>query len=51
MAKKIVTKKQEEILQLLYIFRFLNSRQVQEFLGHKDHRRINSWLKDLVKKE
>ncbi len=51
MAKKIVTGKQELILLLLYIFRFLNSRQIQEFLGHKDHRRINSWLKDLTEKE
>lgn len=50
MSKKIVTGKQELILLLLYIFRFLNSRQIQEFLGHKDHRRINSWLKDLEKK-
>ncbi len=51
MSKKIVTGKQELILLLLYIFRFLNSRQIQEFLGHKDHRRINSWLKDLEKKD
>ena len=35
---------------LLYTFRFLNSKQIQEFLKHKDHRRINSWLKDLVTK-
>ena len=51
MAKKIVTKKEHTILLLLYIFRFLNSKQVQEFLVHKDHRRINSWLKDLTEKE
>lgn len=50
MAKKIVTKKQHVILLLLYIFRFVNSKQLQEFLGHKDHRRINSWLKDLTTK-
>ncbi|OGK51764.1 hypothetical protein A3B02_02445 [Candidatus Roizmanbacteria bacterium RIFCSPLOWO2_01_FULL_42_14] len=51
MAKKIVTKKEHTILLLLYIFRFLNSKQIQEFLIHKDHRRINSWLKDLEEKE
>jgi|SRR3989344_2351751 len=50
MAKKILTKKQRLILILLYTFRFLNSKQIQEFLRHKDHRRINSWLKDLVTK-
>ncbi len=51
MAKKIVTKKQKLILILLYCFRFLNSKQIQEFLGHKDHRRINAWLKDLTDRE
>ncbi len=50
MAKMILTKKQKLILMLLYCFRFLNSKQIQEFLGHKDHRRINSWLKDLAEK-
>lgn len=48
--KRIITKKQKVILLLLYIFRFLNSRQIQEFLRHKDHRRINSWLKNLEEK-
>lgn len=50
MAKKVITLKQRLILMLLYVFRFLNSKQIQEFLKHKDHRRINSWLKDLVTK-
>lgn len=50
MAKKIITKKQRLILMLLYTFRFVNSKQIQEFLNHKDHRRINSWLKDLTSK-
>ncbi len=48
--KRIVTKKEKLIQTLLYVFRFLNSKQIQEFLGHKDHRRINSWLKDLEEK-
>lgn len=51
MAKKMLTKKQQLILLLLYCFRFLNSKQIQEFLGHKDHRRINTWLKDLSVRE
>jgi len=50
MAKKLITHKQHTILLLLYIFRFLNSKQIQEFMNHTDHRRINSWLKDLAKK-
>ncbi len=51
MSKKIITKKQETILTLILIFRFINSKQIQQFLGHKDHRRINSWLKDLAEKQ
>jgi hypothetical protein len=50
MVEKI-TKKQQTILTLIYTFRFINSKQIQQFLNHKDHRRINSWLKDLVEKE
>lgn len=43
-----LTKKQREILYLLYRFRFLYRNHIQSLLNHKDHRRINSWLKDLV---
>ena len=50
MSKKIITNKQHSILLLLYIFRFLNSKQIQEFMNHTDHRRINGWLKDLAEK-
>lgn len=50
MSKKIITKKQNTILTLILTFRFMNSKQVQKFLQHKDHRRSNEWLKDLVKK-
>jgi len=42
-----LTKKQQEILKLLYRFRFLNRIQVQAFLGHKDPKTINLWLRDL----
>lgn len=50
MSKKIVTNQQQSIQTLIYTFRFLNSKQIQKFLNHKDHRRINSWLKDLTEK-
>lgn len=50
MTKKIITSREHVILLLLLIFRFINSKQLQEYLKHKDHRRINSWLKDLMEK-
>lgn len=50
MAKKLLTKIQQTILTLLFTFRFINSKQIQQFLQHKDHKRINSWLKDLEEK-
>jgi len=46
-----ITKKQKTILIILFTFRFINSKQIQQLLNHKDHRRINSWLKDLAEKE
>jgi len=42
-----LTEKQQEILKLLYRFRFLNRIQIQAFLGHKDPKTINLWLRDL----
>lgn len=42
-----LTKKQQAILKLLYRFRFLNRIQIQAFLGHKDPKTINLWLRDL----
>ncbi len=45
-----LTKKQQEILRLLYKFRFLNRIQIQAFLGHKDPKTINMWLRDLRSK-
>jgi len=50
MSKKIITKKQQTIITLILSFRFINSKQIQQFLQHKDHRRINTWLKDLEQK-
>ncbi len=42
-----ITKKQQEIIQLLYDFRFLNRIQIQSLLFHKDPKTINMWLRDL----
>jgi hypothetical protein len=46
-----ITKKQEEILRLLYNYRFLNRIQIQRLMGHKDKKTINLWLRDLREKE
>lgn len=46
-----ITPKQQEILKLLYKYRFLNRIQIQTLLTHKDKRRIITWLKDLREKE
>lgn len=46
-----ITTKQQEILKLIYRYRFLNRTQIQTLLRHKDKRRIISWLKDLREKE
>jgi hypothetical protein len=42
------TKKQLEILYLLYRFRFLSTNHLQLFLNHKGKRRIQKWLKQLT---
>ena len=46
-----ITQKQIEIIELVYKFRFMNRHQIQKIMGHKDYRRINAWLKDLVDKK
>lgn len=46
-----ITTKQQEILNLLYKYRFLNRTHIQALLRHKDKRRIISWLKDLREKQ
>lgn len=46
-----ITHKQQEILKLLYKYRFPNRTQIQTLLNHKDKRRIITWLKDLREKE
>jgi hypothetical protein len=44
------TTKQQEILQLIYRYRFIDRIQIQALMGHKDRRRIGAWLKDLREK-
>jgi hypothetical protein len=46
-----LTTKQQEILKLIYTYRFLNRTQIQALLEHKDKRRVISWLKDLREKQ
>lgn len=46
-----ITTKQQEILTLIYRYRFINRIHIQVLLGHKDKRRIISWLKDLREKQ
>lgn len=50
MTLPYITKKQLEILLLIYQFRFIDRKQIQIILNHKNHRRIHSWLNDLVEK-
>jgi hypothetical protein len=45
-----ITNKQEEILNLLYTYRYLNRIQIQALMNHKDKKTINMWLKDLTEK-
>lgn len=44
------TNKQFEILLLIYRFRYIDRKQIQTILKHKNHRRILAWLTDLVEK-
>ncbi len=46
-----ITTRQQEILSLIYTYRFLNRTQLQALLKHKDKRRLISWLKDLREKQ
>lgn len=46
-----ITNKQNEILLLLYRFRFLNRLHIQTLLHHKTPITVNLWLKDLTQKE
>ena len=43
-----LTPKQNEIVEIVYKFRFVNRHQIQKLLNHKGARRINAWLKELT---
>ncbi len=45
------TKKQKQIIDYLYQFRFLNTKHFQKLFNHKDPHRVKEWLKDLVDKK
>lgn len=46
-----LTKRECEIIELIYRFRFLNRIQIQEMMDHKSHGQINFWLRDLTAKK
>lgn len=46
-----LTNKQQDIIELLYQYRFLNRIQIQSLMGHKDKKTINMWLRDLKAKQ
>src|SRR5579872_1283906 len=46
-----ITNKQNQIIPLLYKFRFLTVSHFQTLLNHKDPRRIKEWLTDLLNKK
>lgn len=48
---KKLTKRQQDVLMLVYQFRFVDRTQVQALLGHKDKKTINMWLRDLKARE
>lgn len=51
MTLPTITNKQQQIIRLLYRYRFLDRKQIQTLLQHKDKRRIITWLKDLREKQ
>ncbi len=46
-----LTKKQSEIIRMLFKYRYLNRIQIQAMLEHRDYKRVNIWLKDLTEKQ
>jgi len=47
----LITPQQQQILSLIYRFRFLDRQQIQQFMNHKNHKRILLWLNDLNEKK
>lgn len=48
---ELLTPKLQEIISLIYRFRFINRIQLQEILEHKDPSRINKWIAVLTKND
>ena len=46
-----ITKTQKQLIFLLLKFRFTTTSQLQKYFNHKNHHRINEWIKDLEDKE
>ncbi len=51
LKKLYITSQQQQILFLLFRFRFLDRTQIQQLLNHKNHKRILEWLNDLTIKK
>lgn len=47
--KATLSKRQQQILFLLYRHRFLHTNHFKQFFNHKDPRRIHEWLNTLIK--
>ena len=47
MTQPTITKKQQEIIRLIYRYRFVNRIQLQALMQLKDKKRLGVWLKDL----
>lgn len=50
MTLPTITQKQKDIVDTVFLHRFINRAQLQKVFTHKDSKRINVWLKDLVSK-
>lgn len=49
--KLSLSKKQDEIINLIFRFRFLSRVHLQQLLNHKDRSRVNKWLSQLIELE
>jgi len=46
-----ITKQQKQTISHLYKFRYITVKQFQQLFNHKNHYRIQEWLKDLLTKK
>src|SRR5579871_6396166 len=49
--EKKLTRRQQDVLMLVYQFRFLDRTHVQTLLSHKDKKTINMWLRNLKERD